>query len=88
MNLRDANVCQTYDGDQYSTEISVRKAIELTVSQINAGTAGEKADATFRTITEIDRKDHLPGLEHATQEFNSYLLRNYIEANFGRISLR
>lgn len=80
--------CETYDGDQYSTEASVRTAIELTVWQINAGTAGGRADATFGTITAIYRKDHLPGLEHATQEMNSYLLRNYIEAQFGRTPLR
>jgi integrase len=88
VNGKRRQPCETFDGDQYPTESSVRIAIELTVSQINAGTAGERADATFGTITAIYRKDHLPELEHSTQEMNSYLLRNYVEAKFGRTPLR
>lgn len=52
--------CETCDGNQYPAEASVRVEIELTVSQINAGTAGERADATFSTITAICRTDYLP----------------------------
>jgi integrase len=88
VNGKRRQPCETFDGDQYPTEASVRIAIELTVSQINAGTAGERADATFGTITAIYRKEHLPELGHATQTMNSYLLRNYIDAEFGRTPLR
>ncbi len=39
----------TFDGAKYPKEADVRKAIELTVPQINSGAAGEKADAKFRS---------------------------------------
>jgi integrase len=80
--------CQTFDGTEYPTEKDVRKAIELTVSQVNAGTAGERADAKFGAITAIYRKEHLPELEHATQQVNAYLLTKYIEDEFGHMPIR
>ena len=40
--VKGASAARTYDGDRYPNEISVRKAIELAVSQINAETASEK----------------------------------------------
>jgi hypothetical protein len=67
---------EIFDGDRYPTEASMKIAIELTVSQVNAGTAGVRADTTSGTIAAIYRKEHLPELGHATQEMNSYLLRN------------
>jgi hypothetical protein len=35
----------TFQGNDYPKEADVRKAIELTVSQINSGTVGERASA-------------------------------------------
>src|ERR1035438_3040709 len=80
--------CQTFDGAEYPTEKDVRKAIELTVSQVNAGTAGERADAKFGAITALYRKEHLPELEYATQQVNGYLLSKYIEDQFGHTPIR
>jgi integrase len=79
---------EVYDGALYKTEKDVRKAIELTVSQINAGTGGERADAKFGAITAIYRKEHLPTLQHSSQESSKYLLRDYIEAEFGKTPIR
>jgi len=50
----------TFQGTEYPKEADVRKAIELTVSQINAGTAGEKADARFGAIITLYRSKFLP----------------------------
>ncbi len=50
----------TFQGTEYPKETDVRKAIELTVSQINAGTAGEKADAKFGAIITLYRRKFLP----------------------------
>ena len=80
--------CQTFDGLQYPTKAAVRKAIELTVSQINAGIAGARADAKFMAIATLYREHHLPTLEHSTQHVNLYLLTRYIEDRFGHTSLR
>jgi hypothetical protein len=80
--------CLTFDGTEYTSEKSVRQAIELTVAQINVGTGGEKADAVFGAITALYRTDHLPDLEFSTQEANKYLLRKYIELEFERAPLR
>ncbi len=79
---------QTYDGAEFPKEKDVRKTIELAISQLNAGTAGEKADVTFGTITALYRKEHLPTLDHSTQSTNKYLLTSYIEDRFGRTPLR
>ena len=49
-----------FQGAEYPKEADVRKAIELTVSQINSGTAGEKADAKFGTIITFYRRKFLP----------------------------
>jgi integrase len=79
---------QIYDGAQYHTEKSVRKAIELTVSQVNSGTAGEKSDAKFSSVTALYRSKHLPTLEHSTKCTNEYLLKNYIEDKFSQVPIR
>lgn len=50
----------TFQGTEYPKEAEVRKAIELTVSQINSGTAGEKADAKFGAIITLYRRKFLP----------------------------
>ncbi len=49
-----------FQGTAYPKETDVRKAIELTVSQINSGTAGEKADAKFGAIITLYRRKFLP----------------------------
>jgi len=49
-----------FQGTEYPKEADVRKAIELTVSQINSGTAGEKADARFGAIITLYRRKFLP----------------------------
>ena len=79
---------EIYDPAQYRTEKDVRKAIELTISQVNAGTAGEKADAKFGAVTHLYRAEHLPTLAHSTQQVNSYLLTKYIEDRFGHTPVR
>jgi len=79
---------EVYDGGEYKTEKDVRKAIELTVSQINSGTAGERADAKFGAVTAIYRTKHLPKLQHSSQESAKYLLRDYIEARFSQTPIR
>jgi hypothetical protein len=48
VNSKQHQIFLPFDGSKYSTVASARKAIEPTVSQVNAGTAGEKADATFK----------------------------------------
>ncbi len=50
-----------FQGTKYPKEADVRKAIELTVSQINSWTAGEKADAKFGAIITLYRRKFLPG---------------------------
>ena len=49
-----------FHGTEYPKEADVRKAIELTVSQINSGTAGEKANAKFGAIITLYRRKFLP----------------------------
>jgi integrase len=73
---------------KYPKEQDVRKAIEQTVSQVNAGTAGEKTDAKFSAVTALYRSDHLPTLDHSTQYTNDYLLKKYIEDRFSQTSIR
>lgn len=79
---------EVYDGATYKPEKNVRRAQELTVSQINSGTAGERADAKFSAIIALYRKEHLPTLEHSSQLSSKYLLRDYIEDNFGNTPIR
>jgi integrase len=79
---------EVYDGGEYRTEKDVRKAIELTVSQINSGTAGERANARFSAITALYRKEHLPTLQHSSQESSKYLLKYYIEPQFAKTPVR
>lgn len=50
----------TFQGTDYPNETDVRKAIELAVSQINSGTAGERADAKFGAIITLWRRKFLP----------------------------
>jgi integrase len=50
----------TFQGNAYPKESDVRKAIELTVSQINSGTARERADAKFGAIITLYRRKFLP----------------------------
>lgn len=78
----------TFDGSQYRNEKAVRAALELTVAQVNAGTAGEKADAKFSAVTSVYRTKHLPTLQHSTQTLNEYLLTSYIEPKFGSTPIR
>ena len=42
LNCRRRQRCQSFESDQFPTELSIRKVIELTVSQNNARTAGER----------------------------------------------
>jgi len=79
---------QIFDGMKYPKEQDVRKAIELTVSQVNAGTAGGKSDAKFSAVTALYRREHLPTLDHSTQYTNRYLLKDYVEPRFNATSLR
>jgi hypothetical protein len=51
----------TFQGTECPKETDVRKAIELTVSQINSGTAGENVDAKFGAIIKLYRHKFLPG---------------------------
>jgi hypothetical protein len=50
----------TFQGTEHRKEAEVGKAIELTVSQINSGTASEKADAKFGAIITLYRRKFLP----------------------------
>ena len=50
----------TFQGTPYPKEADVRKAIELTLSQINSGAAGEKADAKFGAIITLYRRKFRP----------------------------
>lgn len=50
----------TFQGTEFPKEADVRKAIDLTVSQINSGTAGERADAKFSAIITLYRRKFLP----------------------------
>jgi hypothetical protein len=66
----------------------VRRALELTVSQVNSGNGAEKADAKFMAICNFYRQEHLPSLEYSTRYTNAYLLDDYIEAHFGHMPIR
>ena len=79
---------QTLDGAEYPTEKEARRAIELTVSQVNAGAGSAKADVKFSYIAALYRTEHLAELEHVTIQHNTYLLRDYIEPRFGNTYLR
>lgn len=61
----------TLQGTEYPKEADVRKAIELTVSQINSGTAGEKADARFGAIITLYRRKFLPNESRLLELKNS-----------------
>ncbi len=72
-----------FDGGKYPTVASVRTALQHKVILANSAAGRVKVDAKFQEIIEIYREKHLPGLEHATQKTNSYLLSSYIEPMFG-----
>jgi len=78
----------TFDAAEYPTKKDVRKAMELTVSQVNAEIGATRADAKFMDICALYRQEHLPTLEHSTRYTNSYLLDDYIEAHFGHTPIR
>ena len=78
----------TLDGAKYPTERDVRKSLEHTVVQVNAGTRHATAECLFGTITELYRKKHLPDLEVSTRQTNEYLLDNYIEPRFWKTDIR
>lgn len=50
----------TFRGTQYPKEADVRKAIELTASQINSEIAAERADAKFGAIVTLYRRKFRP----------------------------
>jgi hypothetical protein len=60
LNGRRLQRTMTFQGTQYPKEADVRKAIELTVAQINSGTAGEKVYARFSAIITLYRRKFLP----------------------------
>ena|ERR1035437_734216 len=74
--------CLTFSGLDYPTEASVRKAIETAVVQQNVETQRPKVDARFGAIIALYQKEHLPTLQHSTQELQKYLFRRYIEPKF------
>ncbi|MGB9291025.1 MAG: site-specific integrase, partial [Terracidiphilus sp.] len=65
--------------DRYPKEKDVRTAIQSQVALANTENDRAKVGATFGTITELYRSDHLPGLRHSTQRVNGFLLKDYIE---------
>jgi hypothetical protein len=50
----------TFQGTEYPKEADVRKAIELTVSQINFGPAGERAGTKFSALITLYRRKFFP----------------------------
>jgi integrase len=73
-----------FNSSDYPTEASVRKALETTVVLTNSETGRVKVDAPFSEIIGLYRTKHLPGLEHSTQQTNSYFLNSYIEPKFSK----
>jgi hypothetical protein len=73
---------QIFDAAEYPDEEAVRKAIQLTVAQINEGAAGVKTDTKLGTLTEPYHKEHLPTLQHSTNVLHPYLLGRDIEPAF------
>ncbi len=61
----------TFDAAEYTTKKDVRKAMELTVSQVNAEIGATRADPKFMDICALYRQAHLPTLEHSTRYTNS-----------------
>ncbi|MDE3201736.1 MAG: hypothetical protein KGN79_12540, partial [Acidobacteriota bacterium] len=49
----------TFDAVVYRTEKDVRKALEQTVSQVNAGAGARRADAKFMDVCTLYRQEHL-----------------------------
>jgi hypothetical protein len=79
---------RVFDPIVYPSKKDVRQALELTVSQVNAGADAPQADAKFMDVCALYRQEHLPTLEHSTRYTNAYLLDDYIEAHFGHTPIR
>jgi integrase len=45
-------------------------------------------DANFGAITELYRSEHLPTLQHSTQQTNSYILARYVEPTWSDVRIR
>lgn len=71
-----------FKGDEYPTQASVRKAIQMQVALANDGNERAKVGAKFGTIISLYRKEHLPTLRKSTRSKNEYLLKFFIEAEW------
>ena len=45
-------------------------------------------EGVFGAVSDLYRREYLPALEPCTRQTNSYLLKNYIEPKFVRISMK
>ena len=68
-----------FDGNEYPTEGSVRKATQLQVALANTENDRHKVGIKFGTIAALYRNEHLPTLRKSTRDKNAYLLRDFIE---------
>lgn len=68
-----------FDGHEYPTKASVRKATQLQVALANTENERHKVAVKFGTIATLYRTEHLPTLRKSTRDKNAYLLRDYIE---------
>jgi len=76
-----------FSGEEYPTEAALRKALAPKVILANSENDRSKVDAAFGDVVVIYRSDHLPNLEHSTQQTNSYFLDNYIEPKFSTVKI-
>ncbi|MGA2349755.1 MAG: site-specific integrase [Terracidiphilus sp.] len=53
----------------------------------NSGAGRVKVGAPFSEIIKLYRAKYLPGLEHSTQQTNSYFLNSYIEPKFAKLKV-
>jgi alkylhydroperoxidase family enzyme len=60
LNRQRLQRTMTLQGTEYFKEANARQAIELTVSQINSGAAGERDGAKFGAIITLYRRKFLP----------------------------
>ena len=68
-----------FDGSEYPTEASVRKATQNQVALVNTNNERHKVAAKFGAIIALYRTEHLPTLRHSTQSTNRYLIDDYVE---------
>jgi integrase len=68
-----------FEGVEYPTTSSVRKAIELQVTLANSDSQRAKVGAKFSALTLLYRNEHLHTLRHSTRQKNDYLLRDHVE---------